>query len=96
MEAAPEIANSGMESSKAENSKSTSPSRYFIALGSNVGNRFEMIEQACREMDDANVRVLRTSGLWETQAMYVEDQPSFLNGVCEVCKLPRTRNDAYI
>lgn len=43
-----------------------------------------MVEQACREMDARGVRVLRTSGLWETAPMYVLDQDKFVNGVCEV------------
>ncbi|KAJ9669631.1 trifunctional dihydropteroate synthetase [Coniosporium apollinis] len=33
---------------------------------------------------EGDIRILRTSGLWETQAMYVTDQANFLNGVCEV------------
>ena len=33
---------------------------------------------------DQHVRIKRTSGLWETKAMYVTDQGDFLNGVCEV------------
>ena len=57
----------------------------FIAIGSNVGNRVEAIEDACREMnDDTDIEVLRTSNLYETEPMYVEDQARFLNGVCEV------------
>lgn len=43
-----------------------------------------MIEKACRAMDRRNIKVLRTSSLYETQAMYVEDQQNFINGVCEV------------
>ncbi|KAI4121929.1 MAG: hypothetical protein LQ347_006694 [Umbilicaria vellea] len=35
-------------------------------------------------MDRRNIKVLRTSSLYETQAMYVEDQQNFINGVCEV------------
>lgn len=58
--------------------------RAFIALGSNVGDRFEMIERACLEMERANIRVKRTSSLFETEPMYVLDQDPFLNGVCEV------------
>ncbi|KAF2111183.1 Dihydropteroate synthase-like protein [Lophiotrema nucula] len=59
--------------------------RAFIALGSNLGDRVAMIETACRKMDATGViRVLRTSGLWETKAMYVLDQDKFVNGVCEV------------
>ncbi|KAL1598616.1 trifunctional dihydropteroate synthetase [Paraconiothyrium brasiliense] len=44
-----------------------------------------MIERACNEMDrTGKIRVLRTSSLWETKAMYVLDQDKFVNGVCEV------------
>ncbi|KAK5167192.1 trifunctional dihydropteroate synthetase [Saxophila tyrrhenica] len=57
----------------------------FIALGSNVGDRLKNIEDACNLMDaDPDVRVLRTSSLYETPPMYVEDQERFLNGVCEI------------
>ncbi|KAF2637594.1 folic acid synthesis protein-like protein [Massarina eburnea CBS 473.64] len=59
--------------------------RAFIALGSNLGIRVKEIERACREMDrNPKMRVLRTSSLWETDAMYVLDQEKFLNGVCEI------------
>ncbi|PVH98087.1 folic acid synthesis protein-like protein [Periconia macrospinosa] len=59
--------------------------RAFIALGSNLGDRINMIEQACREMDNSGkIKILRTSSLWETKAMYVQDQDKFINGVCEV------------
>ena len=59
--------------------------RAFIALGSNVGDRLEMIERACKLLEHSGeVSILRTSSLWETKAMYVENQADFLNGVCEV------------
>jgi 2-amino-4-hydroxy-6-hydroxymethyldihydropteridine diphosphokinase/dihydropteroate synthase len=58
--------------------------RAFIALGSNVGERVEMIEKACLEMDRANIKFLRTSSLFETAPMYYLDQEPFINGVCEV------------
>lgn len=58
--------------------------RAFIALGSNVGDRVEMIEKACLEMDRANIKVKRTSALFETTPMYVLDQATFVNGACEV------------
>jgi 2-amino-4-hydroxy-6-hydroxymethyldihydropteridine diphosphokinase/dihydropteroate synthase len=58
--------------------------RAFIALGSNLGDRVEMIEEACRRMSDQGIRVVRTSGLWESEPMYVLDQDRFVNGVCEV------------
>lgn len=56
----------------------------FIALGSNVGERVQMIEKACLEMDRANIKVRRTSSLFETAPMYYLDQGPFMNGVCEV------------
>lgn len=59
--------------------------RAFIALGSNMGDRVAMIEQACHEMEArGKVKIKRTSSLWETKAMYVLDQDKFLNGACEV------------
>jgi 2-amino-4-hydroxy-6-hydroxymethyldihydropteridine diphosphokinase/dihydropteroate synthase len=57
----------------------------YIALGSNVGDRLDMIEKACLALDqDPNIKVTRTSSLYETEPMYVEDQARFLNGACEV------------
>jgi len=56
-----------------------------VALGSNVGNRIEEIEKACRAIDaDPDMRIVDTSFLYETKPMYVEDQGSFVNGACEV------------
>lgn len=56
-----------------------------IALGSNVGNRIEEIEKACRAIDeDPDMRIVDTSCLYETEPMYVEDQGRFVNGACEV------------
>ncbi|KAL9043607.1 MAG: hypothetical protein Q9214_003214, partial [Letrouitia sp. 1 TL-2023] len=57
--------------------------RVFLALGSNIGNRLAMIESACSELSHRGITILRTSLLYETQPKYVEDQPSFFNGVCE-------------
>ena len=58
--------------------------RAFIAFGSNVGDRVAMIEEALRAMERREIRLVRASSLWETEAMYVVDQAPFLNGVCEV------------
>lgn len=57
----------------------------YIALGSNVGDRLEMIERACHALNaDPDIKLLRTSSLYETEPMYVQDQARFLNGACEV------------
>ena len=57
----------------------------YVALGSNLGDRVDWVEQACRIMEKSGkIEITRTSGLWETKAMYVENQGDFINGVCEV------------
>ncbi|KJX92193.1 hypothetical protein TI39_contig5894g00005 [Zymoseptoria brevis] len=57
----------------------------FLALGSNVGDRFRNIEDACDKLDDAqDIRIIDTSPLYETEPMYVEEQDRFLNGVCQI------------
>lgn len=56
----------------------------YVALGSNVGDRLAMIERACRSLQARGIRILRTSALYETAPMYLEDQPPFLNGACHV------------
>lgn len=58
--------------------------RVLLALGSNLGNRVQMIESAVRNMGDRGLTVLRTSALYETEPMYLENQESFINGACEV------------
>ena len=63
----------------------TGVKRAFVALGSNVGDRLHMIEQACKLMDSiGGIKLLRTSSLYETRPMYYENQDHFLNGACEV------------
>ncbi|KAL9576038.1 MAG: hypothetical protein Q9212_007441, partial [Teloschistes hypoglaucus] len=67
-----------------ENVPISGRSRAFIALGSNVGDRTRTMEDACLEMGRRDLKVLRTSSLYETEPMYKTDQPPFMNGVCEV------------
>lgn len=56
----------------------------FIALGSNVGDRFRAVKNAVKELDMRGIKVKRTSSLYQSAPMYVLDQPTFLNGVCQV------------
>lgn len=62
--------------------------RVYIALGSNMGDRCDWIEKACKEMTKDGIKVVRTSALYETEAMYVKEQNPFVNGVCEVSISP--------
>ncbi|KAJ2919771.1 hypothetical protein MD484_g734, partial [Candolleomyces efflorescens] len=71
-----------------------------LALGTNLGDRFHNIEYAVRlleipgeilrevhpEEDSSlmTLKVIDTSFLYETEPMYVTDQPKFINGACVV------------
>lgn len=52
-----------------------------------MGDRVQNIESAIRLMKENGINVLNNSFLYETKAMYYEDQDHFLNGACEVCRL---------
>lgn len=52
----------------------------YIGLGSNLGNRVEQIRDAVRRLSEV-FTVKGASPLYETAPMYVEGQPSFLNGM---------------
>lgn len=60
--------------------------KVYIALGSNIGDRISLMESACREMEHRGLNVITTSALYETKAMYLEDQQPFINGACEVSR----------
>ena len=67
-----------------------------IALGSNVGNRIENIENALNEIERRGMAVRRVSPLYETKAMYVLKQDPFLNGVCQVSGEKYSTSDAFV
>ena len=52
--------------------------RYGLALGSNLGDRFESLRRACGLLADVGDG-LRLSRVYETVPQYVPDQPDFLN-----------------
>ncbi|RIX49215.1 2-amino-4-hydroxy-6-hydroxymethyldihydropteridine diphosphokinase [Paenibacillus nanensis] len=57
----------------------------YIALGSNMGDREELLQEAIRLLDDhPDIRVTRVSGIYETDPVGYTDQPSFLNMVIAV------------
>ncbi|THH01079.1 hypothetical protein EW145_g6981 [Phellinidium pouzarii] len=66
-----------------------------LALGSNLGDRFQNIELALRYLENfqtlsvanipaGQIHVIDTSFLYETAPMYVVSQPSFINCACLV------------
>ena len=58
--------------------------RAYLALGSNLGEREENLREALRRLECEKLCVARVSSIYETEPMYVADQPWFLNLVAEV------------
>mmetsp|Transcript_21716 Transcript_21716/g.47342 ORF Transcript_21716/g.47342 Transcript_21716/m.47342 type:complete len:593 (+) Transcript_21716:109-1887(+) len=59
--------------------------RAFIAVGSNIGDRYGNIASGLDLLAKSeDVRIIRTSYLRETAPMYNTDQPAFLNGMVEI------------
>lgn len=56
----------------------------YVGLGSNLGDRAGYLLLAVRGMLDAGLDVIRLSGIYETEPVEYENQPSFLNMVAEV------------
>ena len=58
--------------------------RAYLGLGSNVGDRSLMLQQALAMLADHQLRIVRVSPVYETEPVGVRDQPWFLNAVAEV------------
>ncbi|WP_298834255.1 2-amino-4-hydroxy-6-hydroxymethyldihydropteridine diphosphokinase [uncultured Planococcus sp.] len=57
----------------------------YLSLGSNMGNRFEMLRQAVSQLaTHAAIRITRISSLYETDPVGYTDQEPFLNMVVEL------------
>jgi 2-amino-4-hydroxy-6-hydroxymethyldihydropteridine diphosphokinase len=58
--------------------------RYFLSLGSNLGDRRDHLARALAALKKARVKVLRSSSLYRTQPVDYAHQPWFYNQVVEV------------
>lgn len=60
--------------------------KVYLAFGSNVGNTVENVESALDILSKKPgiSRIVQTSGLYESDPMYLRDQEKFLNGVVEI------------
>ena len=56
----------------------------YLSLGSNVGDRDAHLARAKERLASADIRVTRTSGIYETEPRDVPDQSWFLNQVVEI------------
>jgi 2-amino-4-hydroxy-6-hydroxymethyldihydropteridine diphosphokinase len=55
----------------------------YLALGSNVGDREEHLRMGLEKLQARDLRLLRASGLYETEPMGLREQRWFLNQVAE-------------
>jgi 2-amino-4-hydroxy-6-hydroxymethyldihydropteridine diphosphokinase len=55
----------------------------YLSLGSNVGSREQMLQEALRLLAAPDLRLTRLSSVYETEPQDVKDQPWFLNLVAE-------------
>jgi len=58
--------------------------RYFLSLGSNLGNKKKNLARAVSFLKREGTQVLRTSSIYRTQPVDFLDQPWFLNQVIEI------------
>ena len=56
----------------------------YVALGSNLGDKEANLRKALELLEERGVEVVKTSSFICTEPYGVTDQPTFLNGVCEV------------
>ena len=56
----------------------------FIGIGSNVGDRITHMREGCQQLQEMYCQITKTSPVYETTAMYVEDQPDYLNAVVQI------------
>ncbi|KAH9470116.1 hypothetical protein Pst134EA_007381 [Puccinia striiformis f. sp. tritici] len=59
---------------------------FYLGLGSNVGDRLRNISNAINSLSHLNpsTRLLDSSFVYQSEPMYVSDQPDFLNAACKI------------
>ena len=60
------------------------PVTAYLGLGSNLGDRAASLREALVRLQRSGVRVCRVSGVYESEAILMTDQPPFLNLVARV------------
>jgi len=58
--------------------------KYFLSLGSNIGDREKNLKEACFLLEKSQIKILKSSSLYETQPVDYSSQPWFLNQMLEV------------
>jgi 2-amino-4-hydroxy-6-hydroxymethyldihydropteridine diphosphokinase len=57
--------------------------RFFLGLGSNLGDRAAYLERALSALKAPDLQIVRVSPVYETAPVGLTDQPAFLNAVAE-------------
>jgi 2-amino-4-hydroxy-6-hydroxymethyldihydropteridine diphosphokinase len=58
--------------------------KYFVSLGTNLGDRARHLKQSRLLLEKAGARILRQSSVYETEPVDYQNQPGFYNQVQEV------------
>jgi 2-amino-4-hydroxy-6-hydroxymethyldihydropteridine diphosphokinase len=58
--------------------------KYFLSLGSNLGNRGKNLKQALSFLENECVEIIQSSSVYETQPVDLPSQPWFYNQVVEI------------
>lgn len=58
--------------------------KYFLSLGSNLGDRAKNLAQALVFLEEEGAKIIKSSSLYETQPVDFPSQPWFFNQVVEV------------
>ena len=58
--------------------------KYYISLGSNIGERKKNLDQALSLLEKNKVKIVKESSLYETSPVGTKEQPWFLNQVLEI------------
>jgi dihydroneopterin aldolase / 2-amino-4-hydroxy-6-hydroxymethyldihydropteridine diphosphokinase len=57
----------------------------YLSLGSNIGDRQKNILRALSLIgQESNIKILKSSSIYETEPMYYKEQPSFYNSVLKI------------
>ena len=56
----------------------------FLGLGSNLGKRRSYLNTAHNELEWEGIKIMKSSPIYESPAMYMNNQPDFLNQVLEI------------
>lgn len=57
---------------------------YFLSLGSNLGKRLQFLKNAVFLLQEAGIRISKSSSVYETHPTDLKSQPNFLNQVVKI------------